>query len=83
MVEANSFAGAARKLSISPPAVTRAIAELEKRLGVILLTRTTRVVRVTEAGERYVEGCKRVLVALAEADKSLASFNSTSLAQSE
>jgi len=50
VVDANGFAGAARKLNISPPAVTRAISELEAHLGVRLLTRTTRVVRVTEAG---------------------------------
>ena len=68
VVEANGFAGAARKLGISPPAVTRAIAELERQLGVRLLTRTTRVVRVTEVGARYVEDCRRILGNLAEAD---------------
>jgi DNA-binding transcriptional LysR family regulator len=70
VVDANGFAGAARKLNISPPAVTRAISELEKHLGVQLLTRTTRVVRVTEAGARYGEDCRRILAELAEADQS-------------
>ncbi len=70
VVDANGFAGAARKLNISPPAVTRAISELEKHLGVRLLTRTTRVVRVTEAGARYGEDCRRILAELAEADQS-------------
>ncbi len=68
VVDAKGFAGAARKLNISPPAVTRAIAELERQLGVRLLTRTTRVVRVTEVGARYVEDCRRILAALSEAD---------------
>jgi DNA-binding transcriptional LysR family regulator len=70
VVETNGFAGAARKLKISPPAVTRAINELESHLGVRLLTRTTRVVRVTEAGGRYAEDCRRILAELAEADSS-------------
>jgi len=42
VAQAESFAGAARKLRLSPPAVTRAIATLEKHLRVRLLTRTTR-----------------------------------------
>lgn len=70
VVDANGFAGAARKLGVSPPAVTRAVNELEAHLGVRLLTRTTRVVRVTEAGARYVEDCRRILAELAEADES-------------
>ena len=75
VVDTNGFAGAARKLAISPPAVTRAINELETGLGVRLLTRTTRVVRVTEAGARYVEDCRRILAELAEADESAAGLH--------
>jgi DNA-binding transcriptional LysR family regulator len=75
VVDTKGFAGAARKLAISPPAVTRAINELETSLGVRLLTRTTRVVRVTEAGERYVEDCRRILAELAEADESVAGLH--------
>lgn len=70
VLDTNGFAGAARRLNISPPAVTRAIGELERHLGVSLLTRTTRVVRVTEAGARYGEDCRRILAELAEADQS-------------
>lgn len=70
VVETNGLAGAARKLRVSPPVVTRAINELEENLGVRLLTRTTRVVRVTQAGARYAEDCRRVLAELAEADES-------------
>jgi len=76
VVDANGFAGAARKLNISPPAVTRAITELESHLGVRLLTRTTRVVRVTDAGARYVEDCRRILAELAEADESVSGMHS-------
>lgn len=75
VVDTNGFAGAARKLNMSPPAVTRAINELETHLGVRLLTRTTRVVRVTEAGERYVEDCRRILSELTEADESVAGLH--------
>lgn len=70
VVECNGFAGAARKLGISPPAVTRAINELENQLNVRLLTRTTRVVRVTEAGARYAEDCRRIIAELVDADES-------------
>ncbi len=75
VVDANGFAGAARKLNLSPPAVTRAINELESQLGARLLTRTTRVVRVTEAGERYAEDCRRILAELVEADESVAGLH--------
>lgn len=75
VVESGGFAGGARKLNISPPAVTRAITELESHLGVRLLTRTTRVVRVTDAGARYVEDCKRILADVAEAHESISGLH--------
>ena len=71
VVDTNGFAGAARKLAISPPAVTRAVNALETHLGLRLLTRTTRTVRVTDAGERYVQDCRRILAEMAEADDSV------------
>ena len=77
VVDANGFAGAARKLGISPPAVTRAINELETHLGVRLLTRTTRVVRVTEPGARYADDCRLILAQLAEADESVTGMQTT------
>jgi DNA-binding transcriptional LysR family regulator len=76
VVDANGFAGAARKLNISPPAVTRAINELETHLGVRLLTRSTRVVRVTEPGARYFEDCRRILAELRDADESVSGIHS-------
>lgn len=75
VVDANGFAGAARKLGISPPAVTRAINELESQLGVRLLTRTTRVVRVTEPGARYADDCRRILAELSEANESVSGLH--------
>lgn len=63
-----SLARAARRLSRSPAAVTRAIAGLEGRLGTPLLHRTSRKLQLTEAGERYAAVCRHVLVELNEAD---------------
>jgi DNA-binding transcriptional LysR family regulator len=77
VVDTNGFAGAARKLNMSPPAVTRAINELETHLGLRLLTRTTRTVRVTDAGERYVQDCKRILTEMQEADESVSGMHAS------
>jgi DNA-binding transcriptional LysR family regulator len=77
VVDTNGFAGAARKLNISPPAVTRAINELETQLGLQLLTRTTRTVRVTELGERYVQDCRKIIEEMLEADESVSGMHSS------
>ncbi len=75
VAEEEGFAGAARRLGMSPPAVTRAIATLEQYLGIKLLNRTTRYVRVTEPGQRYLEDAKRVISAADEADESVVGLN--------
>lgn len=75
VAEEESFAGAARRLAMSPPAVTRAIAALEVHLGVKLLNRTTRFVRVTEAGQRYLEDARRILAEVDSADEAAAGIN--------
>lgn len=75
VAEAEGFAAGARKLGISPPVATRALADLESRLGIKLLTRTTRYVRVTDAGKRYLDDCKRILGEVAEADDAAAGIN--------
>jgi DNA-binding transcriptional LysR family regulator len=67
-VEEGSLAGAGRRLKRSPAAVTRAITFLEAHVGVELLHRTTRALKLSEAGERYVAACRRVLADLEEAD---------------
>lgn len=66
--EARSFATAARRLAMSAPSVTRAVAALEQRLGTSLLSRTTRSVHVSEAGLRYLSDCRRILNELEEAE---------------
>ena len=75
VAEAESFAGGARRLGMSPPAVTRAIAALETRLRVKLLNRTTRFVRVTEAGQRYLDDARRVIGDVDAADEAAAGIN--------
>jgi len=56
-----SFAEAARRLRLSPSVVTRSIAQLEDPLGLTLITRTTRSLRLTERGEVYLESCRQIL----------------------
>jgi len=75
VVDAEGFAGGARKLHMSPPAVTRAVAALEERLGVKLLNRTTRYVRMTEAGQKYYEDAKRIIALADEADDAALGIN--------
>ncbi|OAI17595.1 LysR family transcriptional regulator [Methylomonas koyamae] len=75
VVEAEGFAGGARKLHMSPPAVTRAVAALEERLGVKLLNRTTRYVRMTEAGQKYYDDAKRIIALADEADDAALGIN--------
>jgi DNA-binding transcriptional LysR family regulator len=67
-LDTGSLAGAGRRLGRSPAAVSRAIAFLEDHVGVQLLHRTTRSIRLSEAGERYAAACRRVLTDLEEAD---------------
>ncbi len=68
VAEEASFAAAARRLALSPPAVTRAVTALEERIGASLLLRTTRIVRLTEAGARFLTDCKRILGEIEEAE---------------
>jgi len=75
VAEEQGFAATARRLHLSPPAVTRAVAALEEQLGVKLLNRTTRFVRVTEAGRRYLEDAKRILDDVKTADEAAAGIN--------
>src|SRR6476646_4757482 len=58
---------AADRLHISQPPLSRAIQELEERLGVLLLRRTRRVVPVTDAGKRFADDARAVLAAVEDA----------------
>ncbi len=68
VVEAGSISQAAEQLGLAKSGVSRRLAELEKRLGVRLLNRTTRRSSLTDAGRRYYEGAVRLLADLAELD---------------
>ncbi len=76
VAELQGFAAAARRLGLSPPAITRAISALETRLGVVLLLRSTRSVRLTDTGERFLQDCRRVLSDLDEAEAAAAGVQS-------
>jgi len=69
--ETGSLSAAARATGRSLPAVSRSLAQLEAHLGVRLLHRTTRRTHLTEAGQRYLERCKRLLAELDEANASV------------
>jgi DNA-binding transcriptional LysR family regulator len=75
VAEEGGFAPAARRLNMSPPSVTRAVSELEGRLGCRLLHRTTRSVRLTEVGHRYLADCRRILSEVEEADRHAAGIH--------
>lgn len=69
VAEAGSLSGAGRTLGLSAPAVTRALNALEGSLGVRLLIRTTRSLRLTEAGTLYLARCRDVIAAVKAADE--------------
>ena len=69
--EAGSFAGAAKKLGISPVAVSKNVQRLERRLGVRLLQRSTRKLSLTEEGRQYYERCVGPLRELESADTAI------------
>lgn len=69
VADAGSFAKAGARARISPPAVTRAVASLEDRLGTRLFNRTTRSLSLTEAGARFLESTRRLLSEIETAEK--------------
>src|SRR6187402_2720963 len=68
VVDQGGFAAAARKLDLTPAAVTRLVGDLEKHLGVRLLQRTTRRLSLTPAGEAYLLRLRPILSDIEEAD---------------
>jgi DNA-binding transcriptional LysR family regulator len=69
VADAGGFAAAARVLNASPPAVTRGIAALEARLGVVLFHRSTRAVALTHEGAGFLDQARRILTDLADAER--------------
>jgi len=68
---AGSFSSAAKQLGMSRALVSLHVTDLEKRLGVRLLNRTTRSLRLTEAGANYLEYCQRMLAEMNEQESSI------------
>jgi DNA-binding transcriptional LysR family regulator len=73
VVAAGSLSAAARELGLSPAVISRRLAQLEARLGVRLLNRTTRSLHLTDEGASYYESCVRILAEIEEADAAAAS----------
>ncbi|MBS7663013.1 LysR family transcriptional regulator [Pseudomonas lalucatii] len=71
VVECHSFTLAAQGLGMQKSTVSRRIALLEERLGVRLLNRTTRKLRLTEVGQAYYERCRQIMLDFAEAEQAV------------
>jgi DNA-binding transcriptional LysR family regulator len=69
IVEMGSFSAAARHMNVGQPTVSKSVAQLEERLGVCLLMRSTRGLRPTEAGQIYFECARRAILEAEEADR--------------
>ncbi len=69
VVEAGSFSAAAKRLGVSTSYVSRQVAALEERLGIRLLARSTRKVRMTDAGSEYYRRCSELVAGLEEANQ--------------
>jgi DNA-binding transcriptional LysR family regulator len=81
VVDSGSFVGAADALEMSKPAVSRYIGELESRLGVRLLQRTTRKLSLTKEGEVFYVRCKELLANVDEAEAEITSHSGEAAGQ--
>lgn len=72
VVDEGGFAAAARAMDLSPPVVTRMVADLEQHLHTRLLQRTTRKVALTEAGQAYLERVRAILFEVEDAEAAAA-----------
>jgi LysR family transcriptional regulator, transcriptional activator for dmlA len=73
LAKKGSLSAAARELDITPPAATKRLAQMEQRLGVRLLNRTTRSISLTSEGELYLAQAQRILADIREMEESVAS----------
>ncbi|MBN4069217.1 LysR family transcriptional regulator [Beggiatoa alba] len=75
VVDAGSITGAAERMNTAKSAVSRRLSELERRLGVQLLKRSTRRMSLTETGKSYYEQCVRILSDVAETEAAVTTEN--------
>ncbi|MBI3187911.1 MAG: LysR family transcriptional regulator, partial [Gammaproteobacteria bacterium] len=73
VVESGSLSATSERMNIAKSAVSRRLADLESRLGVQLLHRTTRRINLTESGRHYYEEARRLLAELDDVEQSVAS----------
>lgn len=71
LMRCSSLAEAARSLGVTPPAVSKRLAQLEARLGVTLLARTTRRIGLTPEGEAYLAQARRILADIEDVERQL------------
>jgi DNA-binding transcriptional LysR family regulator len=69
--EEASFSAAARSLNLDPSTISKVVQRLENRLGVRLFHRTSRVLQLTQEGERFLSAAQKVMQALEEAEETL------------
>jgi len=81
VAETGSFTSAATAFSVPPSSISRRIADLESSLGTHLLTRSTRVVKLTEIGIAYLEQVQEILVQLELSNESVRSYQSRPMGQ--
>jgi len=71
VVREGSFSAAARRLDVSPSHISRQVASLERRLGTPLLYRTTRSIRLSEAGDQFFLQCQNLLDGFLSAEEEI------------
>ena len=70
-----SFIRAAEKLNLAPSVISKQLSALEKHLGILLVERTTRVVKLTEVGELYLARCKHILAEVDDTEAMITTDN--------
>lgn len=77
LAQTGSLSGAARALDITPPAATKRLAQLENRLGVRLVNRTTRRISLTQEGSTYLHHARHILASIAEMEDAVTTSGQT------
>ncbi|WP_417355138.1 LysR family transcriptional regulator [Gallaecimonas pentaromativorans] len=77
LAQTGSLSGAARALDITPPAATKRLAQLENRLGVRLVNRTTRRISLTQEGNTYLHHARHILAAIAQMEDAVTTAGQT------